>query len=81
MPADLKFFPERLPGKLSYDEQRKVLKTEGKLAEDAYEEIIALTADTVFKQALKSLSRKNPGGPLKAKERYMFIPVGRISGG
>lgn len=76
MPRDLKFFPERFQEKLSYDEQRKLLRLRGILTEEEFADIISLTADSLFKKALKELSQKEPRWSLKAKERYMFIPVG-----
>jgi DNA-directed RNA polymerase subunit beta' len=76
MPGDLKFFPERFQEKLSYDEQRTVLRLRGILTEEEFADITSLTADSVFKKALKELSQKEPQWSLKAKERYMFIPVG-----
>ena len=76
MPGDLKFFPERFQEKLSYDEQRKVLRLRGILTEEEFADITSLTADSVFKKALKEFFQKEPRWSLKAKERYMFIPVG-----
>jgi DNA-directed RNA polymerase subunit beta' len=76
MPEDLRFFPERFQEKLSYDEQRRMLKLRGVLTEEELADITSLTADSAFKKALKELSQKEPRWSLKAKERYMFIPVG-----
>jgi len=76
MPEDLRFFPERFQEKLSYDEPRRMLKLRGILTEEELADITSLTADSAFKTALKELSQKEPWWSLKAKERYMFIPVG-----
>ena len=76
MPEDLKFFPERFQEKISYDEQKKLLKLRGIISEEEYQELNSLTQDPVFQEALKRLVQRDPHWSLKAKERYLFLPVG-----
>ncbi|MCX8011738.1 MAG: hypothetical protein N3A64_01095, partial [Desulfobacterota bacterium] len=76
MPEDLRFFPERFQEKISYDEQKKLLKLRGILREEEYQELNSLTGDSVFREALKRLAKREPYWTLKAKERYLFLPVG-----